>query len=153
MLPSLWLPTATAISIPSLLFLFLLSSLSPFQFAIFATVLVVHIVSPFLSNVSSCCLLIPQAGSAHLECIILIGPGEGDRSEGLLLGLRGGGVPREKLLDNPSLYCESCLSDIVREPGVFDDSSPTKQPTTITGHLICLTTIHNPSLTGSKSNQ
>ena len=40
----------------------------------------------FLSHVSSCCLLIPQAGAAHLECIILIGPGEGDRLEGQLVG-------------------------------------------------------------------
>lgn len=153
MLPSLWLPTATAISIPSLLFLFLSSSHPPFQFAIFATVLVVHIVSPFLSNVSSCCLLIPQAGAAHLECIIFIGPGEGDRLEGLLLGPRGGRVLTEKLVDNPSLCCEPCLSDIVREPVAFDDLSPTKQPTTITGHLICLTTIRDPSLIGSKSNR
>ena len=116
-----------------------------------------------LSNVSSCCLLIPHAGAAQLECIILIGPGEGDRLVGLLLGLRGEGVRTEgeKSVGIFALLYTSLLRQTLcprveqnkREPVAINDSSPTKQPTTtITGHLANLTTSDNPLSTASTSN-
>ena len=153
--------TATAISNPSLWFSLSLSLLLPPPSH--PTRSVCHLCDcfgcpycfSFLSHVSSCCLLIPQAGAAHLECIILIVPGEGDRLEGQLVGSRGGGVRKERnLVNHPSLYREKRLSVVKKKPATVDDSSPTKQPTTITGPLIPrLTTTRNSPLIGSTPAQ
>lgn len=149
MLPSLWAPNRQ----PRLQFQFI-PSLPPSTFYFPSSTLSVgHLCHcfgclycfSFLFHVSGCCLLIPQAGAARLECIILIGPGEGVRLVGLLSGLRGG-VSTEIwsiISDNQCSYRDKRLSTV--EKGI---SLPTKQPTKLTGHLIFLTTTRNFPLSG-----
>ena len=62
--------------------------------------------------------------------------------------IRGGRESVYKLVDTPSLKLEKRLSEVERDSVAIGDSSPTKQPTIITRHLICLPTTHKPPFTG-----
>ena len=71
------------------------------------------------------------------------------------MGSRGGGVRKERYsVNHPRSYREKRLSVVKRKPATLDDSSPTKQSTTITEHLIPrLITTRNPPLIGSTPAQ
>ena len=122
------------------------SSLSPFTNSIFLPfVLLVFIIFPFLSHVTPRCLLSPPAGTAHLECIILIGPGEGVRLVGLSLLLREEKeCPREYRSTIYFHTINTASATLAKGLRALDDLSLSKQAASSTRHFIRLTFILNP---------